>query len=83
MVTDEELEKKGDLTLGISMILAVIVMHSMVIPTLLKIEDEYAVTIPLLFLVGLIGYAVLTLVFYGTMTLAIRLMSRLLSEDHI
>jgi len=83
MVTDEELEKKGDLTLGISMILAVIVMHSMVIPTLLKIEDEYVVTIPLLFLVGLIGYAVLTLVFYGTMTLAIRLMSRLLSEDHI
>jgi hypothetical protein len=83
MVTDEELEKKGDLTLGISMVLAVIVMHSMVIPALLKIEDEYVVTIPLLFLVGLIGYAVLTLVFYGTMTLAIKLMSRLLSKDHI
>jgi hypothetical protein len=83
MGIDEELEKKGSLTLGLSMILSVIVMHAIVLPTLLKIEDEYAVTIPFLFLIGLIGYAVLTLVFYGIMTLAIKLLARLLSKDHI
>jgi uncharacterized membrane protein len=83
MVIDEELEKKGSLTLGISMILSVIVMHAIVLPSLLKFEDEYAVTIPFLFLVGLIGYAVLTLVFYGIMTLAVKLLARLLSKDHI
>ena len=83
MGIDEELEKKGDLMLGISMVLSVIVMHAIVLPILLKIEDEYVATIPFLFLVGIIGYAVLTLVFYGIMTLANNLLSRLLSKDHI
>jgi hypothetical protein len=83
MVIDEELEKKGGLTLGISMILAVIVMHSIVIPTLLKIEDEYAATIPFLFFFGLLGYAILTVIFYGVISLTIALLSKLLSKDHI
>ena len=83
MVIDEELEKKGSLTLGISMILSVIVMHAIVLPTLLKYEDEHAVTIPFLFFFGLLGYAILTMIFYGVISLTITLLSKLLSKDHI
>jgi hypothetical protein len=83
MVMDEELEKRGSLTLGISMILAVIVMHSIVIPTLLKIGEKYVVTIPFLFVFGLLGYAILTVIFYSMISLTIALLSRLLSKDHI
>ena len=79
MVIDEEIKRKGSLTLGLSMILSVIVMYSIVLPTLIKIDDEYVVTIPLTLLVILFGYIVLATIFYYIMTLIVKLFSKLLS----
>jgi hypothetical protein len=79
MVIDEEIKRKGSLTLGLSMILSVIVMYSIVLPTLMKIDDEYVVTTLFTFLVILFGYAMLATIFYYIMTLIVKLFSKLLS----
>jgi uncharacterized membrane protein YqjE len=83
MVIDEEIKKKGSLTLGLSMILSVIVMYAIVLPIMFKIDDEYVVTTPFTFLVILFGYTMLATIFYYIMTLIVKLFSKLLSKDHI
>jgi hypothetical protein len=77
MVIDEELRRKGSLTLGLSMILSVIVMYAVVLPIMFKIDDEYVVTTPFTFLVILFGYTMLTSIFYYIMIFIVKLFSKL------
>jgi hypothetical protein len=79
MVIDEELRRKGSLTLGLSMILSVIVMYAVVLPIMFKIDDEYVVTTPFTFLVILFGYTMIATIFYYIITLIVKLFSNLFS----
>jgi H+/gluconate symporter-like permease len=79
MVIDEELEKKGSLMLGLSMILSAIAMYAVVMPIVLKLVEETIIAVPLIFLCALFGYPMLAAVL---LVIMISLAKRL-AKDHI
>jgi hypothetical protein len=79
MVIDEELEEKGSLTLGLSMVLSAIAMYAVVMPIVLKLVEETIIAVPLIFLCALFGYPMLATVFLVIMIP----LAKLLAKDHI
>jgi uncharacterized membrane protein YdfJ with MMPL/SSD domain len=79
MVTYEELEEEGSLTLGLSMILSAIAMYAVVMPAVLKLAEETIIAVPLIFSCALFGYSMLATVFLVIMTS----LAKLLAKDHI
>jgi uncharacterized membrane protein YdfJ with MMPL/SSD domain len=79
MVIYKELEEKGSLTLGLSMILSAIAMYAVVMPTVLKLAEETIIAVPLIFLCALFSYSMLATVFLVIMTS----LAKLLAKDHI
>jgi hypothetical protein len=79
MGIDEELERKGDLTLGLSMVLSAIAMYAVVMPIVLKLVEETIIAVLLVFLCALLGYPMLATVFLVIMMS----LAKLLSKDHI
>jgi hypothetical protein len=76
MVVDSELERRGSLILGLSMILSAIAMYAVVMPALLKLGDECILLMPLVFLCALFGCPILATIFLLIMTPITKLLSK-------